>query len=210
MPAPPFPHFGGKHAIAEVVWERLGPVRHYLEPFAGSLGILLQRPHPPQIETVNDLDDQITNVWRALAQDPCAVAHYADRPVNELDMHAANSWLLAQQETLAERLRADLHYYDAEVAGLWIWGKSSWIGSGWCEPSRTRQQRRGRGQKPAISHTGFGVQRLGDPGNAPTSLMAAALSGRIPPRARGSWPGSRSCSNASGVCVSSAATGRGS
>ena len=157
----PFPFFGGKHDIAHVVWERFGPVRHYLEPFAGSLSVLLQRPHPPQIETVNDLDGQITNVWRALAQDPRAVAQYADRPVNEIDMHAANRWLVAQQETLAERLRADLHYYDAEAAGLWIWGKSCWIGSGWCAPPRAGIQRRGRGPKPAISHTGFGVQGLG-------------------------------------------------
>ena len=148
----PFPFFGGKHDIAHVVWERLGPVRHYLEPFAGSLAVLLKRPHPPQIETVNDLDGQITNVWRALAQDPCAVAHYADRPVNELDMHAANRWLLAQQETLTERMRADLHYYDAKAAGLWIWGKSCWIGSGWCESQASHQ-------KPAISHTGFGINR---------------------------------------------------
>ena len=89
----PFPFFGGKHDIADVIWERFGPVRHYLEPFAGSLAVLLTRPHPPQIETVNDLDGFITNVWRALAQDPRAVAQYADRPVNEIDMHAANRWL---------------------------------------------------------------------------------------------------------------------
>jgi site-specific DNA-adenine methylase len=37
----PFPWFGGKSRIAHLVWERFGDVAHYIEPFAGSLAVLL-------------------------------------------------------------------------------------------------------------------------------------------------------------------------
>lgn len=52
----PFPWFGGKRRVAGIVWPRLGDVSTYNEPFAGSLAVLLARPHTPRVETVNDLD----------------------------------------------------------------------------------------------------------------------------------------------------------
>ena len=41
----PFPYFGGKSKAAELVWSLLGDVPHYVEPFAGSMAVLLNRPH---------------------------------------------------------------------------------------------------------------------------------------------------------------------
>ena len=32
----PFPWFGGKSKVAEIVWERFGDVQNYVEPFFGS------------------------------------------------------------------------------------------------------------------------------------------------------------------------------
>ena len=52
----PFPYFGGKSRVALQVWERFGDVANYVEPFAGSLAVLLGRPTEPKTETVNDLD----------------------------------------------------------------------------------------------------------------------------------------------------------
>ena len=43
----PFPWFGGKKHAAPHVWSALGDVDHYVEPFAGSLAVLLQRPFKP-------------------------------------------------------------------------------------------------------------------------------------------------------------------
>jgi len=60
----PFPYWGGKALVAPVIWQHLGDVRHYLEPFAGSLAVLLGRPHRPRVETVNDLDGHLVNVYR--------------------------------------------------------------------------------------------------------------------------------------------------
>ena len=65
----PFPYFGGKSKAAPLVWERFGDVANYVEPFAGSLAVLLSRPsdHTHAKERVNDKDGYISNFWRALA-----------------------------------------------------------------------------------------------------------------------------------------------
>ena len=81
----PFPWFGGKTRAAPLIWDALGPVEHYIEPFAGSLATLLLRPTPPGLETVNDADGFLCNAWRALAAAPEATAEWADWPVNECD-----------------------------------------------------------------------------------------------------------------------------
>ena len=128
----PFPWFGGKSRAAHLVWEALGDVANYVEPFAGSAAVLLARPHAPRVETVNDADGMVSNFWRAVAADPAAVAHHADWPVNEADLHARHRWLIGQRESLTERLIADPEWFDARVAGWWCWGACAWIGDGWC------------------------------------------------------------------------------
>src|SRR5580704_17883390 len=89
----PFPWFGGKSKVANLVWDRFGDVQNYVEPFFGSGAILLSRPHDPGTETINDLDCMVANFWRALQNDPAAVAKHADNPVNEADQHARHLWL---------------------------------------------------------------------------------------------------------------------
>ena len=134
----PFPYFGGKSRVAHLVWDRFGAgVRNYVEPFAGSLAILLARPDAPQIETVNDLDCYIANFWRALQCDPYGVAAFADGPVNEADLHARHLWLVNAREW-RERMKTDPDHYDVKIAGWWVWGISQWIGSGWCYDGRLR------------------------------------------------------------------------
>ncbi len=129
----PFPWFGGKSRVAPFVWKRFGKVRNYVEPFAGSLAVLLGRPRPFEgLETVNDKDGLVSNFWRALQDDPDAVAHYADWPVNENDLHARHAWLVGQRDNLVAGLEGDPEYYVAKVAGWWVWGICCWIGGGWC------------------------------------------------------------------------------
>jgi len=127
----PFPWFGGKRRVASLVWERFGDVPNYVEPFAGSLAVLLARPHAPKTETVNDRDAYIANFWRAVQAEPDAVWAYADQPVIEADLHARHVWLLEQTE-FRERILTDPHFYDVKIAGWWVWGVSLWIGDGWC------------------------------------------------------------------------------
>jgi DNA adenine methylase len=66
---PPFTYFGGKTAIAERIADLLPPHEHYIEPFAGSLAVLLAKPRSP-METVNDLDGELMNFWRVLRDHP--------------------------------------------------------------------------------------------------------------------------------------------
>ena len=143
----PFPWFGGKRRQADAVWRALGrDVPNYVEPFAGSLAVLLGRPGGAgKIETVNDLNCDIANFWRAIAANPDAVAEWANWPVNEADMHARNSWLVSEVQAHRERMHTDAEYYDEKRAGWWVWGQCIWIGSGWCgEPGVSVQHGRPR------------------------------------------------------------------
>lgn len=79
MPSPtklkaPFPYFGGKAMVADEVWQRLGDVPNYVEPFFGSGAVLLSRPHAPGIETINDKDGFVSNFWRSVKLAPEQVA----------------------------------------------------------------------------------------------------------------------------------------
>ena len=133
----PWPYFGGKADAAPAVWAALGDCDHYVEPFAGSLAVLLRRPHVANrtyhSETVNDMDGLLVNAWRAIQLSPDATAEAASWPVSEADMHARHLAILRwRREHELERLMGDPHWHDPVIAGWWIWGTSCWIGSGWC------------------------------------------------------------------------------
>jgi hypothetical protein len=59
------------------------------------------------------------------------VAEHADWPVNEADLHARHRWLVAQDE-FRRRMKREPKFFDAQVAGWWVWGLCQWIGGGWC------------------------------------------------------------------------------
>jgi site-specific DNA-adenine methylase len=193
----PFPWFGGKTKAAPLIWSRLGDVPNYVEPFAGSLAVLLKRKGYDQLEhteTVNDKDCYLSNFWRALSSDPDAVTKYADHPVNEADLHARHLWLVNRAE-FREQMLTDPDYYDAKIAGWWVWGLCQWIGSGWCKLNELEPLdiadvdlgNNGMGvhrQLPHLGDNGMGVHRklphLGDNGrgNEPCgSLMVATEQG---------------------------------
>ena len=158
----PFPWFGGKSRAAPLVWQALGDVKNFVEPFAGSLAVLLGRPHAPHVETVNDLDCYLANFWRAVQAGPGAVAKWADAPVNEADLSARHQWLV-DQAGFRERMKTDPDFYDAKIAGWWVWGLCSWIGSGWCDSKKYRDGNAGRGvnrQLPHLGNAGQGVHSL--------------------------------------------------
>lgn len=128
----PFVWFGGKSRVAPVVWQALGDVEHYVEPFFGSGAVLLARPHAAKCETINDADGLLANFWRAVAADPDAVAHHAAHPVNEADLHARHLWLVNAKPGITDKLMADPAWFDAKAAGWWVWGINCWIGGGFC------------------------------------------------------------------------------
>ena len=131
----PFPWFGGKSKVAKIVWPRFGDTLNYVEPFAGRERPFQQQCQTTRTETVNDADTYLANFWRATQADSDGVAHYADWPVNEADLHARHLWLVNQVD-FRERMMTEPDFYDVKIAGWWVWGLSAWIGSGWCDVSR--------------------------------------------------------------------------
>lgn len=164
----PFPWFGGKSRAAALVWRAFGNVPNYVEPFAGSLAVMLARPSTPKVETANDKDGLIANFWRAAKSNPEEVARWVDWPVNEADLHARHRWLIDRVPSLLAQLVEDPEYSDAKVAGWWVWGLCTWIGGGWCHPDVRLQRRR-----PELANaSGRGVHalprqvpKIGVPGN---------------------------------------------
>lgn len=168
----PFPWFGGKSKVADIVWERFGDVPNYCEPFAGSLAVLLGRPHAARVETVNDKDAYLANFWRALQADPEAVAHHADWPVNEADLRSRHLWLVIEGKPIVDKLMSDPDFYDVKIAGWWVWGLSQHIGGEWCTDQRAKQKRMpdmtpGKGvhrpaihaKRPRLGSGGTGIHR---------------------------------------------------
>jgi len=157
-----------------LVWERFGNPANYVEPFFGSGAVLLARPHPPQIETVNDLDGYLCNFWRALQAEPEAVAKWADWPVSECDLLARHKWLIEQKPAL-ERLKSEPDYFDVKIAGWWVWGLCSWIGQGWCVQTAN--------QLPHLGNGGQGINRklphLGDGGRGEILSYFTELADRM-------------------------------
>lgn len=183
----PFPWFGGKFNAAPIVWPRFGDTVNYIEPFAGKLNVMLQRPFKVRTETVNDLDCYLSNFWRALSFGAAdEVAKYADYPVNEVDLHARHQWLVNQHE-FRERMMSDPHYYDPKIAGWWVWGICAWIGNGWCDVSGANISTK----LPHLGDKGRGIRRKrphlaqqGDGGGRGVHRAQLAVNGRSRPNLR--------------------------
>jgi hypothetical protein len=173
------------------VWQALGDCSHYVEPFAGSLAVLLNRPHVANrtyySETVNDLDALLVNFWRAIQADPQAVAEAASWPVTEIDKHARGCALLKWRENEArERMAGDPEFYDAKMAGWWVWCVcvtiGGWgLGGPWWPDADGKLRKRPRGwqkqqaaesdpgvvgNRPHLSNNGMGVNhsQMREPG----------------------------------------------
>ena len=182
---PLFPYFGGKSPVAGIVWEALGDVANYVEPFFGSGAVLFLRPGGAgHIETVNDADGLVANFWRSVQLHPDEVACHADNPVNECDLHARHLWLIGNRERITERLMGDPDFCDPKAAGWWAWGISCWIGSGWCSGTGPWVVEDG---EMVLRNPGQGVNRklphLGDPGKERLAWLATEI-GRFSVRLR--------------------------
>jgi DNA adenine methylase len=149
-----FPYFGGKSKVAPIIWQGLGSISNYIEPFCGSLAVLLAAPKIPKIETVNDKDCFISNFWRAVSIDPAGVAKYADYPVHESDMHARHKWLVSSANSdFHKKMNSDPYFYDLKIAGWWVWGMGASIGDSWLKS-------KGLNALPCLSSAGGGIHGL--------------------------------------------------
>ena len=90
----PFSYYGNKFYASPKIWElaKSNTIGNFIEPFAGTASVLLNRPNPKErtIETLNDINGFIVNYLRANRHNPKGLCKIIDRPVAELDYHA--SW----------------------------------------------------------------------------------------------------------------------
>lgn len=120
---PPFTWFGGKTALAERIVALLPEHEHYIEPFAGSLAVLLAKS-PAPMETVNDLDGRLMSFWRMLRDRPgdleraCALtphsrAEYlaAYEPSDDELEQARRTWVILTQGRGGQMRRTGWRFY---------------------------------------------------------------------------------------------------
>jgi len=121
---PPFTYFGGKTMVAPQIVALLPPHEHYVEPFAGSLAVLLAK-RPSRFETVNDLDGDLVNFWQVLRDDPegleraCALTPHSraeheasyDLDGTEGLERARRTWVRLTQGRGGSMRRAGWRYY---------------------------------------------------------------------------------------------------
>ena len=69
QPARPVaPYIGGKRILAKAIIERINATPHtgYAEPFCGMGGVFLRRDHKPKTEVINDINNEVVNLFRIL------------------------------------------------------------------------------------------------------------------------------------------------
>jgi DNA adenine methylase len=64
---------GSKWRLARWIVTHMPPHTAYCEPFAGSLAVLFAKPRA-KLETINDLDGAVVNLWRVVRERPEALA----------------------------------------------------------------------------------------------------------------------------------------
>lgn len=121
---PPIPYFGGKITLAPVIADLLPAHQHYVEPYCGSLAVLLAKA-PAPMETVNDLDGALMTFWRVLRDRPSALervcaltphsraeqqAAYDLDGLDELEM-ARRVWVLLSQGRAGALRRTGWRHY---------------------------------------------------------------------------------------------------
>lgn len=94
---PPFTYYGGKTTLASQIAALFPPHRHYVEPFAGSLAVLLAKP-PTKLETVNDIDQDLMTFWRVLRERPEDLARVCEFTPHARAEHVAARDLSVEDE----------------------------------------------------------------------------------------------------------------
>lgn len=93
---PPFTYYGGKTTLADTIANLLPEHTHYVEPFAGSLAVLLAKPRS-KMETVNDLDQDLMTFWRVLRDDPAGIERVCALTPHSRAERARRVWVLLTQ-----------------------------------------------------------------------------------------------------------------
>ena len=87
---------------SHIPWEK---ATSYIEPFAGMLGVLLQR-QPVNVELVNDANVNIVNWWQCIRDHPSEMEHLLSHTPNSREEHRRCAEILEGECEPLERARA--------------------------------------------------------------------------------------------------------
>ncbi len=111
------PYIGGKYFLAPWIISHFPPHHAYIEVFGGALNVLLQKP-PANVEVINDLDDEVYNLWQVIQSDGERLAREADKLpfARKLYNKWATDWHAGRRpEDAFER---GLHFYYLSRSGF--------------------------------------------------------------------------------------------
>ena len=135
-PIPAFSWFGGKRRVAHVVWQALGKVGCYVEPFIGGGAVFLARPGGRiGIEIINDADGALVNFWRAARAGDQSVFDEARQMSSVVDLTAKRDAIKRARPELLKMLSDTPDFYDARLAAWWLHGQCSAMGGTWAGAS---------------------------------------------------------------------------
>lgn len=139
MLRPPFIYYGGKQALSATIAQLLPEHTHYVEPFAGSLAVLLAKT-PTRLETVNDLDGDLMLFFRVLRDQPedlarvCALtphsraereqARHRPAEIDELE-RARRVWVCLTQGRTGTLRNTGWRFDSADTANISMPGRLS-------------------------------------------------------------------------------------
>lgn len=121
---PPFGYFGSKNRLAIQLCQNLPPHNAWVEAFCGSAALTLAKP-PAPIEVINDIDDQIVNLFQQLRNDPeelcrlVALTPYARQELNlARNSKPTNNGLEKARRFLVESMMAVNGVFGKERGGF--------------------------------------------------------------------------------------------
>ncbi|WP_433211176.1 DNA adenine methylase [Microtetraspora malaysiensis] len=94
---PPIIYYGGKAKIADQIAAMLPVHTHYIEPFCGSMAVLLAK-QPAKLETVDDLDRDLMTFWKVLRNRPAELVRLCALTPHSRAEHEAASAKIASQD----------------------------------------------------------------------------------------------------------------
>lgn len=149
--APPFAYYGGKTRLASRIAALLPDHQQYVEPFAGSLAVLLAKP-PARKETVNDLDGDLVGFWRTLRDQPSTLIRACALTPHSRTEHAAACQPLSSADTDTDTDTGEQNAEEVERARR-VWVRLTQGRSGALAPTGWRRSLNPNG--PALSMPGY-------------------------------------------------------
>lgn len=147
-------YFGAKTRLVARIVSVLPAHNSYVEPFAGSMAVLMAKPRAGRIEIANDIDQDLMTFWRVLRDQPDELARLCTLTPHSRAEYAA-AWPIPADVSDLERARR-------------VWVKLAQGRGGQLRPTGWRHHRQSHGRHSSLPATllgyvdrfGFAAQRL--------------------------------------------------